>query len=92
MTAEEDEDEEVEEEEEEETVAPPAPRNPFARGGRTFASPPRKKRKVCWYENGKRRLCELSVYPRVLARVRDKDKVPIDSCVWVRVCVRVYVV
>lgn len=43
-------DEEEEEEEgegEEEMAAPPAPRNPFARGGKTFASPPRKKRKVC---------------------------------------------
>ena len=39
---------ESEEEEEEEMEAPPAPRNPFARGGKTFASPPRKKRKVCF--------------------------------------------
>lgn len=45
--AEEEGDEEGEEEEEEEVAAPPAPRNPFARGGKTFTSPPRKKRKVC---------------------------------------------
>lgn len=40
--------EEEEEEEEEEVAAPapaPAPRNPFARG-KTFTSPPRKKKKV----------------------------------------------
>lgn len=75
---EEDEEGEAAEDEEDEMEPPPAPRNPFARGGKTFASPPRKKRKVCVCAYG-RGVCVCVVRWTIRVFFEEREDVPLPS-------------